>query len=163
MTTYDYSNPRNASEAKKLLAALLPKAQARAAATRSSDGDTYLQTGNQVARSVLSSLRGNNLKGVHVYRAPLGGWSADVELKDVPRGMPNILGTPSAHPCRTRDDAVRAITEFLVTILVQEKEQPPEAPEAVRWFMLHDLEIGLNADLVDQLSDRKSTRLNSSH
>src|SRR3546814_13753809 len=66
--------------------------------------------------------------------------------------MPNILGTPSAHPCRTRDDAVRAITEFLVTILVQEKEQPPEAPEAVRWFMLHDLEIGLNADLVDQLS-----------
>src|SRR3546814_1010920 len=94
MSAYDYNDGQNVSDAEKRLATLLPNARARAAEVARSGGDVSVKFGIPASKSAFASLREKNLKGVHIYRASLGGWAADVALTNVPLDTPHILKTP---------------------------------------------------------------------
>src|SRR3546814_14555976 len=107
MSAYDYNDGQNVSDAEKRLATLLPNARARAAEVARSGGDVSVKFGIPASKSAFASLREKNLKGVHIYRASLGGWAADVELTNVPRDTPprseeRRVGQECVSTCRSR-------------------------------------------------------------
>ncbi|MGF1476140.1 MAG: hypothetical protein ACFB6S_11310 [Geminicoccaceae bacterium] len=55
----------------------------------------------------------DNVEGIHVYRAPLGGWHCDVKLKSAPAGRALVVGSPSAAPHRSRDEALASAVQIL--------------------------------------------------
>lgn len=151
MSDYKHGDPRNAKTAARCLKEVLPRA--RAIANTRPGG--RLNPVNEVSRSTFPYLRIDNLKGVHVYPTSLGGWSADVEIKDAPLGVPRIVGIPAAYPARTRKEALEQITQFIVILMEVEKANPqtePSTKDDVRWFELYDRSIPVPAQLVEAMA-----------
>lgn len=152
MNAYKYNDPRNAKAAARCLKEVLPRAKAIAKAKQ---GSGKLSALNEASRSTFPYLLVDNLKGVHVYPTSLGGWSADVEIKDAPLGVPRIVGIPTSYPARTRKEALETITQFIVILIEAEKANPQaEAPtdEDVRWFELYDCSVPVPAKLVEAMA-----------
>jgi hypothetical protein len=79
----------------------------------------------------------DNLDALLIYRAPRGGWHADVLFKKVPPGVPNVMGTPVASPCRTRSEAEEMAKRLLVTVLsIARQNKAPSPADPV--FKLYD-------------------------
>ena len=94
-----------------LLHEVLPRA--RIMARESSD----LKAVSALAQAARPYMREDNLAALLVYRTPLGGWIADVLLKDVPPGISNLMGTPTRYPLTTRDEAIEhgiALISFII-------------------------------------------------
>lgn len=58
-----------------------------------------------------------NFDSLVIHPAPLGGWHADLILKHVPPGIPNMIGSPVAEPFATRPEAMEGAKRLLVCAL----------------------------------------------
>ncbi len=73
---------------------------------------------SELLRRQAPFIREDNFLAVIIYPAPKGGWHADLVLKDVPVGYPDVLGTRAESPCRTKIAAHEFAKGLLVSALV---------------------------------------------
>ena len=111
--TYKHSSPSNRLKARRLLVSMLPKAREAA------KEDNWEQTreASHIFKGMIAHLKEENLDGVHIYPAPKGGWHADITLKNMPVGVPAVIGTPVAMPCNSRQEAVDHASSNLQMLL----------------------------------------------
>lgn len=133
---------------RRLLQILLPRAKERL-----KDAEHSWQPMSALGRAQAPYLKIENVEAVMIYQAPKGGWHGDVVLKEVPDGVPNVLGTPVEHPCPTREMAVDMAIGLLVQIMAT-KELPP--PVALPAFLFHGCEIHLVSDILEQIPGYES-------
>lgn len=151
MGEYNHSNPTNRIRARRLLEQMMPRALEQASAKKGFEpGDA-----SDLFKALRPYIRTEILEGVHVYRTRLGGWHADVVLKDVlPLGLPRILGTATALPCATRSEAEQSAVAILAVLigLARENErkgEPQKPGDAV--FMLDDLSLRIPIAMLEEL------------
>ncbi|MEP2985978.1 MAG: hypothetical protein ABJN39_12285 [Sulfitobacter sp.] len=65
----------------------------------------------------------DNLADFRTKKVP-GGWVADIYFRVVPRGEPDAIGTPDAHPFETEQDAFIAGASRLCVLLTGSSELP---------------------------------------
>lgn len=132
-------------DGKKLLEIMLPVARRKLETDR-----LTIMPMSQLGQSQMSYISEGNLSSVMIYPAPMGGWHADIVLKEVPAGVPNSLGTPPNSPVKTREEAKEIAIDLLTFILKISKEnenkekQPPV-------FLLYDLVFTLIPDVLNEL------------
>jgi hypothetical protein len=126
-------------QARKLLKDLMPDANKRADELIASEA--HVTACGRIGESALPWCRIENVWGVRVYPAPLGGWHADILLEGVPDGLPDALGTPAASPANTQGEAM-AIAIHLIGMAIanSRRERPPEKPKELV-FEFHGFEI----------------------
>jgi hypothetical protein len=138
------ADEREYRQGRRLLRELLPWAKAE---SRKAEVETEI--GSALGRSVVTYLTEDNLDALLIYPAPKGGWHADVVLKSVPPGVPNVFGTPVENPCRTRAEAEERGKDLLVSLL-QLAAKNVGAEPAAPVFMLHDWTFPLKTDVLPQ-------------
>lgn len=111
-TDHDFERGR------KRLRELLPWARAEARKTRPNTTEE-----SALAGVTFPYATEDNLDALMIYPAPLGGWHADVVLKEVPPGIPNAMGTPVGTPLRTRQEAEEHGKAILVGICSMPKRE----------------------------------------
>lgn len=118
---------------RRLLRELLPWARAEAR-----KGDIIYEAQSALGNTAAAHVTLANLDALMIYPAPLGGWHADVLLKDAPPGAPNTMGTPVGQPCRTKPEAEEIGKRLLVMLcrLAAQNEANKTLPPAPV-FMLH--------------------------
>lgn len=62
-------------------------------------GAPTIEVRTMTAESSMAWWRLSKVAGVHVYPEG-GGWQADVAFKDLPPGVPRIIGSPEIYPTR---------------------------------------------------------------
>ncbi len=115
-------------EGQRILQEMLPKARELVA------GGGYTGILNSdVARAQAPYLQESNLHYVTVTKGELGGWIADVWLREVPPGVAQGMGTPVARPFPTREEALDALTYLIAAALSTGKTAKP-APIYFEFF-----------------------------
>lgn len=114
---------------RRLLRQLLPWARAEA---RKPEFEVKL--GSALGETTAAYVREDNLDALMIYPAPKGGWHADVVLKHVPPGIPNVMGTRVEQPLRTRAEAEEAGKSLLI-FMVKLCERAKSTGDPV--FLLH--------------------------
>mgnify|MGYP007008283387 CR=1 FL=1 len=112
-------------EGERLLKLMKPKALAEAKKVSGGEG-LFTSTGSALGAATLPHLRLSNVAAVLIYRGDLGGWIADLLLKDVPFGYPNLVGTPVGTPLGSRKKAEESAHSMLVAAAVNELRSPEE-------------------------------------
>lgn len=102
---------------RKLLRDLLPWARAEAR-----KGDVKYEDRSLLGRTTMSYVAEDNLEALSIYPAPMGGWHADLVLKHVPPGVPNVIGSPVGQPHATRAAAEASAKALLVGALTIAKQ-----------------------------------------
>lgn len=144
---YKYGDPANKRRAKRLMREVLPQAKAL---SRKSGGSGFIPRSG-LASGMAPYLKAENLEALHVYEGDCGGWLADVELKRVPRGVANILGTRIAAPHATRDEALREAICLLASIILSPSQ--PDADEGVRWFYLNGFPVPVPTEAIERAEE----------
>jgi hypothetical protein len=127
---------------RRRLRELLPWARAEAR----KDKEGRVVRGTALADAVYPYVIEKNFEALVIYRAPLGGWHADLLLKGCPPGVPNAMGSPVAQPFRTHEDAEGGARSLLVTAVRITMENAKEAAEPA--FLLYDSVITMNQDFL---------------
>ena len=70
-------------------------------------------------------MRIDNLSELHIYCEAMDRWHADFVLRTVPPGLPNVIGSPVKHPCRSREEAWRFARSLVLGL---RDTTPAEAP-----------------------------------
>jgi len=85
----------------------------------------------------------SNVAGVHVYDVAQG-WNADVAFKDLPSGVPAVIG--NAVPVKTRREALESA--IMQLSLCAEREKVPLAgnDSPMLYFVIDDIEIPVDPD-----------------
>lgn len=131
-------------QGRRRLADLLPWARAEAA----KPGFEY-QLG-ALGRAQAAHIIEDNFAALVVVQAPLGGWHADLMLKETPAGFPNALGSPVESPLaskREAEDFAKRLLCYAVAISAQAKTDP--TPPV---FLFYDWSIDLQAALMAKAS-----------
>jgi hypothetical protein len=134
---------RDFARGQRLLRELLPWARAEA-----SKDDSKAEIESALGKAAVTYLTEENLDALIIYPAPKGGWHADIVLKTVPPGIPNVFGTPVAHPCRTRAEAEDTGKRLLVSLLILAGRNAGAKP-APPVFMLDGWTFKLLPELYD--------------
>jgi hypothetical protein len=92
-------------------------------------GVPTIEIKTMTAESSMAWWRISKVAGVHVYRER-EGWHPDVVFKDLPRGVPTILGSPELYP--TRQEALRGAIDHLSILAVNDKMPLPDTEDG-RW------------------------------
>lgn len=102
----------------------------------------------------------DNFDSLVIHPAAKGGWEVSLELKRVPQGIPNCIGTPVERPHRTEEEAEKAAQGILLlALLMGAHAKTPEAAGPV--FLLYgytvrldqlsyEIEVEHDVDLTDQ-------------
>lgn len=146
------SDPRTAA-GRRLLRILLPRAE-----ERSKTAGYSWKPMSALGRAQSPYLRVDNIDAVMIYQAPKGGWHGDVVMKQVPVGIPNVLGTPVENPCPSREMAVDMAVSLLAQIIGGERIKgavPP--PIALPAFLFHGYEVNLVSDILELIPGYEST------
>lgn len=146
---YRYQNPENRIAARRNLRRLLPIAEAKA-----SEGKGTYEAASAHGDAMRQWVRIENAYGVHIYKTPLDGWIADIELKNVPDGFPKVIGTPVSMPLENRKDCERDAVGMLAMMIHNSSEKEPEAPTE-NVFIFHDLTIKLPHETIVKLSQAR--------
>lgn len=112
-------------EGRQRLAELLP-----AAIEEAKNEGLKVITGTAPASGLAAHLTMANFHSLIVHEGEQGGWVVDLMLKDMPPGVPSVLGTPVATPHKTRDEAVEMAPKLLayMTKLAMSPKEKPVAP-----------------------------------
>lgn len=107
-------------QGRRRLQTLLPwaKAEARRAPAE------VIQT-SSLAAALAPYVTEANCDSLVVYRAPLGGWHADLIFKHVPPAIPNTMGSPVGNPLKTEAEAEEFAKRLLVMMLTAADRTPP--------------------------------------
>jgi Uncharacterized protein conserved in bacteria len=143
---YDHSKFDNRRKAFFMLKKLLPEAE-RLAATFDLSGKSM----TPIMDALSPHLHITRVAGVHIYKGDKGGWFFDIVFKDLPPGLPTIIGQPSSMPCETREEAEKAATNMLAA-LVQQRDKPlPDQVEAEAVFQFDEVYIYIPTEIVASL------------
>lgn len=119
MRSIDQLSPQERKKAHDLLTRLLPLARQQA------DVFERAKSSNVTLSPLMSGLRPymrvDNVAGVRIVQNDDLTWSTEVAFAEVPEGMPDVVGTPAACPCRTREDAERSAILLLATLIHMER------------------------------------------
>lgn len=142
---------RQIAEGRRLLGSLLPQLRKEVSLAKP---DGVMQPRSLIGQSLMGRICYDNLDAL-VIRRSSGGWHADLILKRMPVGVPNVMGTPEAHPLPDREAAVAAGTDILRQLcrLAAEnalagRDQPLED---VRPFELHGHTFQIPGPVVEQV------------
>lgn len=117
------------------------------------DGQSGLQPTSHMGGSVLQLIKTKNLDAIVVYENR-HGWYADVVLKGLPTGIPNVMGTPTSEPLATRDEAEKSAVQLLKTILRTAMENDIAHHDIkrvdMRPFQLHNVTFDIPGEVVDK-------------
>lgn len=108
-----------------------------------------------IARAQQPWIREDNFLALAIYPAPLGGFHADLLLKDVPPGISNVLGTPVQSPCRSRREAETAAYAILCMALQLEADTKAACamPDGDRQFLFYSVAVQLPARVYNEALD----------
>lgn len=93
----------------------------------------------------------SKVEGVHVYQAD-NGWHADVAFKDLPPGVPTIIGSLGSY--QTRSAALKGAARQLSILTENDKLPLPVSREGFRWFKFDNVEVPVNAELIETFPER---------
>ena len=141
------------------LRAWLPAA--RAAVARA---DWQWRETSAIAKGMLPHISEDRLRAVCIYPAPLGGWHADIVLKNMPPGVPDVVGTPVGLPKATREEAEATARDLLQIVLATARQnatgsQHPAPPPA---FILYGHPIRLAPALLAEFAATRPGQATSS-
>lgn len=85
----------------------------------------------------------SNIAGVHVYRTAVG-WNADIAFKDLPIGVPALVG--NAVPCGSRDDALASAIRQLSMCVEREKVLMAGFDTRLVYFVFDEIEVPIDPD-----------------
>lgn len=141
--TYDHSRPENRLSASALLQELKGKL--------TDIGTSTLDVKTMTAASALEWWRLSKVEGVHVYQND-DGWHADIVFKDLPPGVPTIIGNPGSY--QTRSAALKGAIRQISILAVNDKLPQPRPREGFRWFKFDNIEVPVNAELIESSPER---------
>lgn len=141
--TYDHSKYENRLRASALLKDLKGKLI--------DVGVPTIDVRTMTAESSMAWWRLSKVAGVHIYHES-GGWQADVMFKDLPPGVPRIIGSPEIYS--TRQAALAGAIETLSIMAVTDKMPLPGTEDGYRWFKFDGMEIPVQADLIKDFPER---------
>lgn len=130
--------------AESLLRALLPAAREKAA-----EHDFKTEAQSAIGKAHLPYIIESNLEGIHIYHANTGGWIADLYFKNIPIGVPNVIGTPVGRPCKNREEALENATMMLATVINNKPTEPPP-PDFV--FTIYDMCFPLPLEMLETVA-----------
>lgn len=155
MAEYDDDGTADALKAKALLDELLPLAKAELSKFRESADETSSSM-STLMRNMLPHLSVDRLSGVHIYPTKTGGWHADVVLSGMPKGIPNVFGTPVEMPCISESAARDAAVYILVSILMaieDHAENDEKGREGFCAFEYEGVTLSVPQELVDIIAE----------
>lgn len=137
------------AEARRLLQQVLPWAREQLVAGEYSAGSE-----SPLGETTFAHITEKKLDGLHIYQGPKGGWHADITFRNMPKGIPNAIGSPVESPFRTRAEAEEAGKRLVVMALEVARQNAERAatskPDPV--FLLHDLQFKLSGELPSVLT-----------
>jgi hypothetical protein len=144
--TYNYNKLDNRRKAKFMLNKLL--AQAHDLAKQVDAETTAGKPASRMGANMVKHLRLSAINGVHIYQDESGRWFADLTFEGLPPGVPDVIGTPSTEPHRTREEAVQEAIRTIATVIHVDANRTAsdEAPEAV--FDLDDIALTIPSGLI---------------
>jgi hypothetical protein len=113
---------KEVADGKKLLARVLEKLRRE----RSSEDDIELTPHSAEANAMSSHLRVRNLKSIIIRKNKDGYWTADLLLKRVPHGVPDVIGVPEHEPFwpyKSRQDVLSMILLTIKGIWLQDRRK----------------------------------------
>lgn len=139
---YDHGNRQNRMKAGTLLADMKSRFPSLfAPSTR----DAFL---NMLLQDATPYWRLSNVTGVHVYQAA-GGWHADLSFKNLPVGMPTIVGTTEPRASR-REAMVSALSQLSICAERQHLPLPTPGNEFL-WFRFDEVAVAVDPGIVAEL------------
>lgn len=137
-------------DGQRYLQSILPIMRAEVATI--SEDELKMEAISPIAKAFMPHITENNLHALMIYQAPVGGWHADLVLKDTPPGIPNALGTPVASPCATRDEAIEQGHKLVrLALVVARNNHNQPLPIENPAFLLYSTNITLFPDLYEKL------------
>jgi hypothetical protein len=108
--------------------ARVPEFIERAEALLSAGFVEKLRVVSALCANTLDHLHVQHLEAVRIYPAPAGGYHGDLHFDNMPDGAPNILGTATTCPERTRAAAEDRVVRMLATLIHRESRRPFQPP-----------------------------------
>jgi hypothetical protein len=106
------------------------------------------------ARAIMETyywMKAKHIDSVIIQKKTLGGWIVVLTFKDLPRGIPNVLGAPGAPKTREEADALGHVMLRAALVKCEEtKELMREGKmDDLRFFRFQDLHLQVPGDMVD--------------
>jgi hypothetical protein len=134
-------------------AALLKRLIARADAEPK---DRFKATfSSPIAKAQKPYVTRDNLGGMLVYPAPLGGWHADLILNKTPPGVLNSFGTPVTDPPKTKEEAMKiayGLVQIALAIAAENEAAPSEAPADPAFILCDEIVFPLLPELLSRMA-----------
>jgi hypothetical protein len=94
--------------------------------------DTALAATSSLGQSLLPHMTRDRIDALVVFQRN-GGWMAEAVLKDLPAGLPNVMGTPENMPLGTRKEAEEQGCQLLKAFaaLIKENELLQSGPDQI--------------------------------
>ena len=148
MGNYNHNNPTNKMRARRLLASIMEEARKEA-----DKGGFETGHASHLFENMARYLDEDKLDGIHIYPAPLGGWHTDLSFKDMPTGTPPVVGTPKAHPCKSREEAVDTAVQMLAAIIgdIRNKDDQDANGERTAAFEIDSVTLYVPVDMLDEI------------
>jgi hypothetical protein len=154
MTNYTHEELRRG---KRLCREVLPRLKAQARKDLSDPNRAYFKPETGTAQGMLEEIRMDNIDALVVYCRNGNEWHADVVLKNMGIGRPNVLGTQSSLPKESEQEAKRAglmILKGVVSAAVENEMASRDVKKKpVRHFILFNLELEIDFEVVKGLND----------
>lgn len=106
------------------------------------------------ARAIMETyywMKAKHIDSVIVQKKTLGGWVVVLTFKDLPRGIPNVLGAPGAPKTRAAADALAHVMLRAAFVKCEETKQMMRdgVMDDLRFFRYQDLHLQVPGDMVD--------------
>lgn len=118
---YDHRDPHNRKRAKATLKRLAPLAKVRASSLGDDVDDIRCRYIRLFGDTLQPGAIFSRTCGVHIYRAPEGGFHADFELEGMPAGFPKVFGTTVAMPLPSFEEAEELALDELAGFIAMEQ------------------------------------------
>lgn len=143
---YKHKALDNRRKARALLSKLMPEAERRAPEMNMVEASS-----SSLGANTFKHIHIDRVTGVHVYQGERGGWYFDLTFKDLPPGVPNVLGQPVAYPLETREEAINGAVSMLAMLISTRDKTLPGHEDAEAVFPFDDVVITLPSVLIRAL------------
>lgn len=152
---YDPGHPENLKTAKRLLSKIVAKLKAEHRDFKTDKLNLKRPSG--LFKSLLPHLTDRSPRALHIYPAELGGWHSDVELRGMPPGVSNVVGSPVQEPLETREQALlhgRETIRMLLELAANKDEvlKRFEADSTATIFSYHGYSFALPLAFLEKIA-----------
>lgn len=135
----------------RLLKRLLPAAIDQA--THAGDAMKF-SAESAIAKTMQAYLKVENLHSLVIYEGERGGWHLDIMFRNMPPGVPTVMGSPVAHPHHSRQKAFES-APFFLTGIVRMCLDAPKMTKKDPVFQFHDIAFRLRSELLAFLVEHR--------